>query len=272
MPNEVFLRTRAGLTALVSSRAAGRILEGALKVRGHDPEDVDLPQMRSALLGPVMQELEGVLPRAGLRRNLERLARSLRPTAPPTELPEPAEDAAVLKNGHAEADEPEPDCDTAETAGAESEPGAVEDGDVEVDRAAAPEPPEAPAVAADVAAKPATTPRVIEPLATLDLERHVQRFAQIEHVRLVSVIRGDGSVAINRGNGPDPALLARFCRLALTLLAKGGAVRQVHLGHTAGQLFLYPLGHDLLVIVGGVELNLGTVTTAFTALALEEDL
>ncbi|MEX2540193.1 MAG: hypothetical protein WD314_00220 [Trueperaceae bacterium] len=297
VPNEVFLRTRAGLTALVSSRAAGRILEGALKGSGHNPEDVNLPQMRSALLGPVMHELEGVLPRAGLRRNLERLARSLRSASGTVAGPQvTTEDTAPLEQPYTGTDEPESDSETAAGAraeaaqghdaagetdsgravgddaeGADAEGDDTEAGDSETGRPAA-EPARVRAVAADPAPAPVSGAPERGPLATEDLERHVQRFAQIEHVRLVSVIRRDGSVAVSRGDGPDPELLARFSRLALTLLAKGGAIRQFHLGHTGGQLFLYPLGHDLLVIVGGVELNLGTITTAFTALALEEDL
>lgn len=266
MPNEVFLRTRAGLTALVSTRAAGRILEGALKGSGHNPDDVNLPQMRSALLGPVLQELEGVLPRAGLRRNLERLARSLRPVAAP------AADLQELTDTEAtpcsEEPAPQSESQSATPGPAESHPDDVDEiGDNELSDS----PPTPALPVGTVTATPAASV-VRTPLATQDLERHVQRFTQIEHVRLVTVIRGDGTAALSRGDGPDPALLARLSRLALTLLAKGGEIRQVHLGHTAGQLFLYPLGPDLLVIVGGVELNLGTVNTAFTALALEEDL
>jgi predicted regulator of Ras-like GTPase activity (Roadblock/LC7/MglB family) len=299
VPNEVFLRTRTGLSAFVSSRAAGRILEGALKGSGHSPDNVDPKQMTSTLLGPVLRELETVLPRAGLRRNLEKLARSIRSTEASAgvesgEQPGAAEDAehqepagtgpAGTHSGRtaatAGADEAPADAAWAPSAG-EGSPadiGASQGGDDPAADDAAPRtlPQTRAPAAADGAPGSIGSDRgerapVRRALSAEELERHVQRFAQIEHVRLVAVIRQDGSLAASLGGGPDLTLLARISRLALTLLAKGGTVRQVHLGHSEGQLFLFPFGSDLLVVFGGVDLNLGTVTTAFTALALEEE-
>jgi hypothetical protein len=297
VPNEVFLRTRAGLSAMVSARAAGRILEGALKGSGHSPDDVDLRQMQSALLGPVFQELEGVLPRHGLKRNLERLARSLRSS-----------------ESHG-ADAPaEPDAGPLTVASGSVASGSMASGSMasgsvasgSVPNGAAPGPLEPPAPAADgMPTWPETGPGTwpdtpsggppgqpaLEVVAadysapggeltaavprSLDeegLERLVARFAQLEHVQLVAAIREDGSVAVAVGEGPDLGMLARLSRLALTLLAKGGVLRSLHLGHSQGQLFLFPVGPDLLVVFGNVDLNLGAVTNEFTALALEEEL
>jgi predicted regulator of Ras-like GTPase activity (Roadblock/LC7/MglB family) len=299
VPNEVFLRTRTGLSAFVSSRAAGRILEGALKGSGHSPDSVDPKQMTSTLLGPVLRELEAVLPRAGLRRNLEKLARSIR-------SPEAnAGVESVEQPGAAEDAEPQEPAGTgpagtlsdrtAATAGAEEAPadaawapsarvgppadmGASRGADGASADASAPRtgpqtraPAAAPGAPGSIGADNSEKAPVRRALSAVELERHVQRFAQIEHVRLVAVIRQDGSLAASLGDGPDLAHLARISRLALTLLAKGGTVRQVHLGHSEGQLFLFPFGSDLMVVFGGVDLNLGTVTTAFTALALEEE-
>jgi predicted regulator of Ras-like GTPase activity (Roadblock/LC7/MglB family) len=307
VPNEVFLRTRTGLSAFVSSRAAGRILEGALKGSGHSPDDVDPTQMTITLLGPVLRELEAVLPRAGLRRNLEKLARSIRSpettgkdrsgdqpgpaghpeheehagTGPAATTPAVTEPSAGAVEAPADTRWPqvggglgagEPAAGDSVTAMTESDAPGHSAPDAQASTgsdAAAPVAAGGSPARAGVGASGRVPLR--RALSAEELDSHVNRFAQIEHVRLVVVIRQDGSVAASLGDGPDLALLARISRLALTLLAKGGTVRQVHLGHTEGQLFLFPFGSDLLVVFGGVELNLGTVTTAFTALALEEE-
>jgi hypothetical protein len=293
VPNEVFLRTRAGLSAMVSARAAGRILEGALKGSGQSPEDVDLRQMQSALLGPVFQELEGVLPRHGLKRNLERLARSLRtadrPPVAESDVEGTGDEAEPLamatgsipigigvdprKRPRSTRVEPtsagagqHPDDGTFRAGGpAELSPDRLATHDEDTGTAGA----ETGAVESESGSR---TPVVRRALDQDGLERATTRFAQIEHVQLVASIRKDGTVATSRGEGPDLAMLARLSRLALTLLAKGGPLRSLHVGHTDGQLFLFPTGPDLLVVFGNVDLNLGAVTNAFTALALEEDL
>jgi predicted regulator of Ras-like GTPase activity (Roadblock/LC7/MglB family) len=294
VPNEVFLRTRAGLSAMVSARAAGRILEGALKGSGQSPEDVDLRQMQSALLGPVLQELEGVLPRHGLKRNLERLARSLRAAERSPSAESDVEEAGDEAEPLAMATGSIPigiGVDTRErprsTPFEPTSAGSRQNLDDETFRAGGPADfsPDRPAThdedtettsgAQSGAVEPEPGSRTPVVRRTLDqdgLERAITRFAQIENVRLVASIRKDGTVATSRGEGPDLAMLARLSRLALTLLAKGGPLRSLHVGHTDGQLFLFPTGPDLLVVFGNVDLNLGAVTNAFTALALEEEL
>ena len=293
MPNEVFLRTRAGLSAMVSSRAADRILEGALKGSGHNPDEVDQLQMRSTLLGPVLHELENVLPRDGLKRNLERLAKSLREkpageqtgdTASDSEKPRalltgsipshvvPVDSSGEPLNGSAggaagEApsfdpagpDEISDDALLSPVVASGKEASDVVDAVAGVGRYRA-------------AAESVKTPRLVRRLDNEELEEKVTRFASIEHVRLVAAVRADGDVPLVRGEGLDLELLSRISRLTLSLLAKGGTLRSLHLGHSLGQLFLFPIGPDLLVVYGGADLNLGTVTTAFAALALEEEL
>ena len=258
VPNEVFLRTRAGLSTMVSSRAAGRILEGALKGSGHDPEMVNQSQMRSALLGPVLHELENVLPRAGLRRNLERLAKSLREPNGEREMPTALLTGSIPAQSAAPSAPPEPVTQPTPQSPFEAFAG-----------------PPTLATGGEVVVKGAAkkvTPRFLRRLADEELETKVTRFALIDNVRLVAVIRADGSVPVYRGDGLDLDLLSRLCRLSLSLLAKGGELRSLHLGHSQGQLFLFPIGPDLLIVLGSTDLNLGSVTTAFTALALEEEL
>lgn len=70
---------------LVSAAAAGRVLDKSLADAGVMPSSVRARQMRALLLGPILDELELILPRAGLERTLEVLAESLgdeRPAAP----------------------------------------------------------------------------------------------------------------------------------------------------------------------------------------------
>lgn len=260
MPNELFVRTRAGLAAMVSSRAADRILASALKVRGQNPDDVDGLQMQKALLGPVLHELEGVLPPEGLRRNLKLLAKSvLAEEASESDQPEGEESEGVNS-----ADPTDPTSHPADASAATSD----------ADEPTAPTPASiGPSLEADLPApEVGSVAANLRELPREDLERHAALFAQIEHVQLVAAIRADRSVAVALGDALDPAVLARVGRLALALFGKGGRVKSVHLGHSAGELFLFPVGLDLLVVLGGSELNLGAVTTAFTALALEEDL
>jgi hypothetical protein len=299
VPNEVFLRTRTGLSAFVSFRAAGRILEGALKGSGQNPDNVDPKHMTTTLLGPVLRELEAVLPRAGMRRNLEKLARSIRSAEARAGVDSHEEPGASEHDEHQEpagnVPAATPSGRTEAAAGADDAPGdaawapsAVEESPAYLraawgaeergaDEAVPPAGTQTPLPAAAYGAPAGTGADdservpVRRALSSEALERNVQRFAQIEHVRLVATVRQDGSLAASLGDGLDLAVLARISRLALALLAKGGTVRQVHLGHTEGQLFLFPLSSDLLVVFGGADLNLGTVTTAFTALALEEE-
>ncbi|HEX7004815.1 MAG TPA: hypothetical protein VF168_11585 [Trueperaceae bacterium] len=299
MPNEVFLRTRAGLSTMVSSRAADRILEGALKGSGHNPDDVNQSQMRSALLGPVLHELETVLPRDGLKRNLERLAKSLKDEVEtaralltgsiPADLSLDAvpsahtEDLAGRPAGpEAHAAEPQaagPEAQAAEPQAGGSEAYAAEpQANEEPLTARVPEGPfEAyagppAATKASAAQRERITPRLLRRLADDELDGALTRFALIDNVRLVAAVRADGSVPASRGEGLDLELLSRLSRLSLALLAKGGELRSIHLGHSLGQLLLFPIGPDLLIVYGGSELNLGSVMTAFTALALEEEL
>ena len=82
VPNEVYLRTRNALATLVSERAATRVLDAALRHASVSADSLDEGGVRTLLLGPVQRELEGILPRTGLRRTLRRLARQVADGAP----------------------------------------------------------------------------------------------------------------------------------------------------------------------------------------------
>lgn len=77
LTNSVYSLTQQGLAAMVSGRAATRVLDAALRESRTDRRSVTAEQMSSLLLGPVLKELVTILPRQGLELNLETLAASL---------------------------------------------------------------------------------------------------------------------------------------------------------------------------------------------------
>lgn len=82
-------RARRVLGAWLPGRAATRLLDRIVRSEGLEPETVDGERMASLVLGPVYRELRHTVPRATLRRELKRLARSLhdRRATPPRPLP-----------------------------------------------------------------------------------------------------------------------------------------------------------------------------------------
>lgn len=62
---------------MVSAVAASRMLDSALRDARLASEAVTAEQMQDLLLGPIQRELERILPRRGLERNLRSLAYSL---------------------------------------------------------------------------------------------------------------------------------------------------------------------------------------------------
>lgn len=89
--NKIYTKTHEGLTDLVSARVASQVLDNGLRARRYSAETVTVGQMASVLKGPVMKELSGSLPRAGLERSLKMLLKTLKTL--PTEKPE-SKDAA----------------------------------------------------------------------------------------------------------------------------------------------------------------------------------
>jgi len=78
LANAVYERTKSALTGLLPRRAATSVLDRALWRHRRSPEDVDGDQMARVLLQGVYRELRGLVPDAGLRRTLRRLAREAR--------------------------------------------------------------------------------------------------------------------------------------------------------------------------------------------------
>ncbi|CAN5835655.1 hypothetical protein BH24DEI2_BH24DEI2_03450 [soil metagenome] len=86
--NKIYTKTHEGLTDLVSARVASQVLDNGLRARRYSPETVTVGQMASVLKGPVMKELSGSLPRAGLERSLKKLLKTLKTL--PSEKPKNA--------------------------------------------------------------------------------------------------------------------------------------------------------------------------------------
>ena len=85
--NKIYIKTHEGLTDLVSARVASQVLDNGLRARRYSAETVTVGQMASVLKGPVMKELSGSLPQAGLERSLKKVLKTLK-TMPP-EKPKP---------------------------------------------------------------------------------------------------------------------------------------------------------------------------------------
>src|SRR5690554_5569512 len=77
MPNEVYEMTHTALSALVSQRAATRVLDVALQAGGADADTVTVRAMRRLLAGRIRRELSGTLPSPGLTRSLKQIADDL---------------------------------------------------------------------------------------------------------------------------------------------------------------------------------------------------
>lgn len=229
MPNEVYLSAQRGLTGLVSAKAATRLLNAALRSRQHSPDSIDGELMSRLLLGPILRELERTLPREGLRHSLARLAQQLRRLH-------------AAPTARAEPLAPKPVL----TAGA-----------ISFDEPA----PAAEPAPASLGALPALSEAV--------LERFVLAFAHLEHVRQVAALRQGGKVILARGEGVDLATLSRLGLLGLKLLSRSGQLRAYYLAHSRGQLFLFPLGVDTMVVVGALELTIGAVLATYARLKEE---
>lgn len=314
MPNEVYRETRERLAGLVSARAAKRVLDNAMRRRGYSSDSISSHQMKGMLMGPVLEDLEAILPRAGLQRNLREVGRALDALHAPTDAPRPnatpapaitpippsrgASRGAVSPSFELETNDdrprrrpagfvpapelprPEPPVATAVAVPAKVEPDEVEPDEVElgvspvVDDAAEPSvpAPAVPAVGRLVAElpEPPPAPPLADPLPADTLKGAVLRFAKIESVQQVAALRADGAVVEARGRAVDLESLGLLIASSLGLLRRHGPIRSYYLQHTQGQLFLFPVGQDTLIVVGRTNLNLGAVFTALAA--LEEEL
>jgi hypothetical protein len=333
---------------MVSSRAASRVLDDALRSSGHSPETIDSEQMSDMLLGPILRDLESILPREGLKRNLRELVSDLKTQlngsqhnhpsqggssgSPFTfrgegasfELEEEDESPRVLQdvserasgNGatlrteaplteerftksevdintlvvlddaiskiseidEADTETTDNQVETQSIGEAEVVPN-VDDGESDAVPVETATEGNTSTSEADAASQP--IPESLESTVQVapksersgyseqQLEKAVLHFAQIDHTKLVAAVRFNGEISVSRGTGVDLSTLSRLGLLGLRLLGRSGQLHSYYLAHTQGQLFLFPLENDTIVIVGSPELNLGAVFTGLTLLKEE---
>jgi hypothetical protein len=286
VPNDVYYRTRDALATLVSERAATRVLDVALR-RSHERADaLDERTVRHLLLGPVQRELEGILPRTGLRRTLRRLARQVADDVHARADVEPEVAVANPSRGG----EPEPP-DAADPPPASLKPvtqssvylpgvaGITEGPGVEPSfSGASPTAPArvgpasgasgsgAAAVATAARKRDASRPTVVpHPLDAEALDALSVRFAEIEGVRQVIALRAAAAPQV-RGEGIDPDALAPLAQSAVRLLGRFGPLRSLVLEHELGLLFVFPLGRDAIAVLARANVNMGAVFAARAAL------
>lgn len=280
MPGEAYRRTRDALATLVSERAATRVLDVALRRSHASAEDLDARSVRHLLLGPVQRELEGILPRTGLRRTMRRLARQVSdeiradgllprasalvhgddaatPLRPVTQssvyLPDAAPElhAAAQERSASVPSRPQraPASSTAGTAVAMAERAAdAPAGDAGAERGSS---------------KPPTV--VPHPLGAEILDAMTVRFAEIDGVQQVMALPTAAPPQV-RGDGIEADELAPLAQSAIRLLGRFGPLRSLVVEHASGLLFVFPLGRDAIAVLTRANVNLGAVFAARAAL------
>ncbi len=229
MANEVYLITHDSLSNIVSARAATRVLEKALKHKGFTPETISQQQMRDILVGPVLKELQLILPSDGVKRTIQQITRLL-------ESNKKAESKVEANPLDVESiEEPEQDFKLLNDA-------------------------------EDAELKPLMEMRNKD-VSPEELEALLIEFAQLEHIQTVlTADRKKGEVLSSRGSSFDLVSLSRLANMSLMLLERNGVVHSYHLEHSRYHLFLVPLAGFVMIIVGTAELNVGEVFAKLSAL------
>ena len=262
MANDVYAITHTGLTELVSARAATIVLDKALQKGGRTPDTVSRADMKALLTGPVIDELEHILPRKGVARSLKQIYALIpKPSGvkPEAEVKREETTNAPDKKG------------SSSSAGSGANSSGIEPSNKALSEAARMRPETSGAVA-EVVASPAVATQPRRSLYiddVLALEPVILAFARLDHVRLVAGLTTSGDIVEVRGDVEDAATLARYGGVALKLLGRSGTIRSYYLAHSASQLFLFPLGAYTVMVIGTVELNLGEVFSTLST--LEED-
>ena len=254
MANEVYLITHDNLSNIVSARAASRVLDKALKSKGHTISTVTKEQMHEVLVGPVFKELELILPSDGVKRTIQHITRILAEEAS-DESTKRSQDATPFEQSNLIPVEQSPE---------ESDNLDSLISDLPVDEAN----PTVTQTQAPFQLLENKAPTAIKVDFSLeDVEAGLLAFAQLEHIQTVlSVKTENGEVVSSRGSGFDLSSLSRLANMSLKLLEHRGAVRSYHLDHRRHHLFLIPLGQYLMIVVGANQLNVGEVFSKVTTM------
>ena len=248
-------RAQTLLSTWLPGRAAERVLERALDGATLEPGEVDGEHVAAALLGPVYRELRHSVPRETLRRELKRLARSLR-----SEAHGAGRDHGGSKpNGAATQPAPvfEPDADPAEPARA-----ALDDRSALDDRGALGS--TAAMGAPNHASGPPRTSG--EPA---DPDDAVMALAVLDGVDGVAIYDAVGRAVSVRGDMDDAEGLGRVLAASGHLLARHGMLRSFGIVAGGGTLVSVPVSDRWIAISGAPDMNLGAVYAALTALEEE---
>ncbi len=272
MPNEVYEMTHTALSALVSHRAATRVLDVALHAGGTDADTVTVRAMRRLLAGRVRRELSGSLPSSGLTRSLRRIADDLYRLQPShttiVEIISPeerAETERLLELASARTAPLEGRSGSTRQAGgtAVAGPGvAAKPKPLPITNQAGLAPAVAPKPPPTTAPAHLDTPLVLSETVMMAALR---LFGELEPVEQVVVVRGS-EVLLERGSGAPTERLPNLVRSTRHLLARAGRLKLYALERAEGMLFVFPVGDGAIVVLTQPSVNIGAVLSARAAL------
>lgn len=242
-------RAQTLLSTWLPGRAAERVLERALDGATLEPGGVDGERVAAALLGPVYRELRHSVPRETLRRELKRLARSLRAEARGTDHEHGTTSAIVAATQPAPVLEPDPAAPVP-SSGALDDPGT-----------------HATAAAVGAPSHEPSPPRAAGEPA--DPDDAVMALAVLNGVDGVAIYDAVGRAVSVRGDVDDADGLGRVLAASGHLLARHGALRSFGIVTGGGTLVSVPVSDRWIAISGAPDMNLGAVYAALTALEEE---
>lgn len=272
MPNEVYVMTHTALSALVSHRAATRVLSAALATSEYTADTVTVRAMRRLLAQGVRRELSGTLPGPGLTHSLKQIADDLYRL-------QPSHTTQVVKI------DPEEQAEIERMLSAANPPAGVVQG-----RAGATRKPVETAVAgpstvavhkplpitSEVGYAHKGAPQIAAHAKPADLKpplrlteevmtSALQQFGELETVEQVVIVRGP-DVLLERGSGVQTDRLPNLVISTKHLLARAGRLKLYALERREGTMFVFPIGDGAVVIVTKPNVNLGAVLAARAAL------
>ncbi|MDF1523492.1 MAG: hypothetical protein P1P87_11865 [Trueperaceae bacterium] len=254
MPNAVYERTRAALSALLPGRAATRVLDRALERHHRSGDEIEAKEMASVLTKSVYRELKGVVPDPGLRRALRRIARDVAGWTPRGARPSEVRAARTAAMASPEAADA--------SARAHAEPADTAVGVEEVPVAAG-------SVTVETVETVTTAPTPAAAVRAVDGDALLARLAAIDGVHGVGRFDQAGRLLQVRGRLPDPVRLGRFLAAGASLLERRDALRTIAIDAPHGRLVAVPTHPHWLALTGAVDLNLGAVYAALAALEEE---
>ncbi len=302
MPNDVYRAAIDGLAALVPPKAARRLVDDSLRATRRTADDVSVAAMRRLLLGPIRQELAGVLPPSAIGAGLKKIAAELhaespqrrrwwRPGRARSEEPRSIDpigddelDEAAAGEPQAAMSVPMPALSAASKAAATSGPASAvrssmiaqvtpaERAEIEAAVVEA-APRETHAGGEGSRASTATPPRNTAPgakpaLPKLDatlLARALKAFGELETVQQVVAVSGGELLSAN-GEGVDALQLPALTHATRRLLDRAGRLNVFALERPTGAMFLFPLSGGELVVLTKPKVNFGAVLAARAAL------